>query len=367
MSKILQDQGQVSRQFPMPTDDTSMSSTVKTAPSETVVLLYSNAGTRTTDAGQAAGTAVQGRLVFKNVLDVSGIAIGSFNDTSLAYTGAQFTEQIKFPVEVAETYKDATWAKKLEKITEGFTNGQFCLNHRTGEIWGVKATTAHELTSVTYLLNQGQTGSSGGLDSDVNIDQIAGVEVPADGGTFTPGTTGVIGAGFIYDDDATLTDGQIGAARVTEDRKQIGAAYDSSTASDKAFEVAPLNSSYVNESLVDTTNVTAATHYYPSSTGGVMDTWKDLSATGKFIDADGTLTLTLEVTNDEDTAGDWNAIKFFDSDSGVGSLVANLTVTNGTLLLTANAPDLNYRRYRWVVVANGATNTVELFNRKKAL
>ena len=141
--------------------------------------------------------------------------------------------------------------------------------------------------------------------------------------------------------------------------------YTAATNSSRSEEVDPLSEQYVNESLVDTTNVSAVTHYYPSSTGGTMDGYKDQSMTGKFIDADGTLTLTLQVTNDEDTSGDWNGAYFYDDE--LNATVNSKTVTNGTELFSLSMNNNNFRRYRWVVVASGATNTVILKERKKAL
>ena len=132
-------------------------------------------------------------------------------------------------------------------------------------------------------------------------------------------------------------------------------------------EINPLSSQFNNSLVdVDTTNVTAATHYYPSATGATMDYYKDNSLSGKLIDADGTLTLTLEVTNDEDAASaDWNTAQIFD-DNG-GALVANVTVTNGTKLISVSMGDMNYRRFRYKLVASGATNTVLLKGRATAL
>jgi len=128
----------------------------------------------------------------------------------------------------------------------------------------------------------------------------------------------------------------------------------------------PLSTQYLNESLVDTTNVAATTHYYPGSTGASMDGYADLSLTGKFIDADGTLTLTLQVTNDEDTtSGDWNGAYFYDDE--LNATVNSKTVTNGTELFSLSCNNNNFRYYRWVVVASGATNTVILKGRKKTL
>ena len=144
------------------------------------------------------------------------------------------------------------------------------------------------------------------------------------------------------------------------------AGYDWSTGKIGTTESDPLSTQYLNESLVDTTNVAATTHYYPGSTGASMDGYADLSLTGKFIDADGTLTLTLQVTNDEDTtSGDWNGAYFYDDE--LNATVNSKTVTNGTELFSLSCNNNNFRYYRWVVVASGATNTVILKGRKKAL
>ena len=61
------------------------------------------------------------------------------------------------------------------------------------------------------------------------------------------------------------------------------------------------------------------TNYYPSSTGMSMDGYKDFSLSGKFIDADGTMTLSIEATNDEDTTNaDWIDISLLGIDSKTG-------------------------------------------------
>ena len=322
-----------------------------------------------------------------------------FYNSSLAFgTGTCFTEEVDCPKEYSKN-------RELQlKHAESLSNGQYFA-------------TASE--TVTYNVWSSTAGGSGGPASNVNVKQIGGVVVPVDDGAFTPGTTPVQPAGFFADETATdsVDEGDTGAARMTLDRKQITASefledaahasgdygthgltvrddspvakagtdgdyqsltsdsvgalwarlrgYDTGTDSNKAFEVNPLSDQYVSSSLADTTNVSAATHYYPSSTGGTMDGYKDQSLTGKFIDADGTLTLTLEVTNDEDTSGDWNGAYFYDNE--LNSTVNTKTVTNGTELFTLSVNNNNFRRYRWVVVASGATNTVILKERKKAL
>lgn len=138
------------------------------------------------------------------------------------------------------------------------------------------------------------------------------------------------------------------------------------TGTTNTFEVNPLSDQYLEQSLVDTTNVSADTHYYPATTGNLLGGFKDISFSGKLIDADGTLTVTVEVTNDEDsTNADWIQVYIYDDKNN--SVVNSITVTNGTLTFGLSANNINYRSYRVKVVASGATNTVIVKERRKAL
>lgn len=144
------------------------------------------------------------------------------------------------------------------------------------------------------------------------------------------------------------------------------AGFDWTTETIAVAESDPLDQRYLNENILDDTNISATTHYYPSATGETMDGYADLSLTGKLIDADGTLTLTLECTNDEDTSGgDWVSVYFYDDKNN--ATVNSQTVTNGTLTMAISANNNNFRYFRWAVVASGATNTVILKQRRKAL
>lgn len=142
-------------------------------------------------------------------------------------------------------------------------------------------------------------------------------------------------------------------------------AYDLSTNSQMSSVLNPDSEKYVQDSLVDTTNLAAATEYYPSAIGMSMDGFKDLSLTGKFIDADGTITMTIEATNDEDsTNADWVQIYGFDSNGN--AMVNTITVTNGTVTYALDFDNLNYSLFRIKLVTSGATNTVIIKSRRKA-
>lgn len=134
-------------------------------------------------------------------------------------------------------------------------------------------------------------------------------------------------------------------------------------------ETASLDTKVSPVSLVDTTDIAAATHYYPGATGKAMLPYKDLSLTGKLIDADGTLTLTVEAMDDEDTTGgDWIDITksgYKPDDNTTGN--ASITITNGTEKYAICFDEFNFDYYRIKIVASGATNTVICKERRKAL
>ncbi len=117
-------------------------------------------------------------------------------------------------------------------------------------------------------------------------------------------------------------------------------------------------------SLADTTDVAATTHYYPDSDGFEMAGYKDMSMSGKLIDADGTLTMTVEATND-DASPDW--VQVYGYDDKNNSTANSWTVTNDTLTFANSFNEMNYKSARVKLVASGATNTVIIKMRQKAL
>jgi hypothetical protein len=129
----------------------------------------------------------------------------------------------------------------------------------------------------------------------------------------------------------------------------------------------PLDEHYTNQVVdLDTTNLAAATNYYPSATGFSMNGFKDFSLSGKFIDADGTFTLTVEAMNDEDTSsGDW--IQVYGYDDKNNTTTNSWTVTNGTLTYAISFNNMNYQNVRVKIVNDGATNTAICKGRRKAL
>lgn len=163
-----QQQG-VSEQRGMPVEVVADSQRVVSIAAEALTFQYYNAGTLTTDAGQAAGTVVVIKLANGGVLNAVGDVIGSFNDTSFAFvTGTILTTQVAFPYLKAEEHDRNTGTLKAQAITNGFTNGQWCLDHRNGIIYGVKATTGSSDTA-NYKIAVQQAGSGGGVASEIDV------------------------------------------------------------------------------------------------------------------------------------------------------------------------------------------------------
>lgn len=139
--------------------------------------------------------------------------------------------------------------------------------------------------------------------------------------------------------------------------------YDSTIDAVKVAEVSPLSSRYVTDDYADTTNINSGSTYYPSSAGTSMDGYKNLSLTGKLIDADGTITAAVEATNDDDyTNGDWVQIYGFDTKNNMMTNI--LTTSSSSLTYAWDFDNFNYQYYRILVSASTATNTVIIKGRK---
>lgn len=146
-------------------------------------------------------------------------------------------------------------------------------------------------------------------------------------------------------------------------------AYDLSTDTTKVINQSPDRSSYVQDSLVDTTNVGAGTVYYPAATGMSMDGFKDMSLTGKIIEGDAvTDTISVEGTNDEDTThADWVQIYGYDSKANAMSNLVTTGGVAGTYTFAWEFDNLNYTYYRIKLVVADSTNTVIIKMRRKSL
>lgn len=136
----------------------------------------------------------------------------------------------------------------------------------------------------------------------------------------------------------------------------------------KTIEQSPNRNAYVADSLVDTTNVAAATVYYPSALGMSMDGYKDLSLSWKIIEGDAvTDTLELQFTNDEDTTNaDWITGYVYDVKNN--AMVNQFTTANtaGTYTGLWDAENCNFSYFRVKTVVADSTNTWIIKIRRKA-
>ena len=170
-------QDRISEQRRMPVDNVS-SDTSTVISGETVQLNYWNAGgDLTVDAGQAVGVRVIAKLAQRNIKNAIGDVTGTFKDSSLSFTSTALTEEVAFPYLKAELYDDQSGKEKSEVITAGFANGQYCVDYRTGTIYGAKASTQTTLTATTYKIEMSASGAPSGLTENVNVSKVGGVAI----------------------------------------------------------------------------------------------------------------------------------------------------------------------------------------------
>jgi hypothetical protein len=134
-------------------------------------------------------------------------------------------------------------------------------------------------------------------------------------------------------------------------------------------ETDPLNMQAELIPLLDGANIAAGTKYYPSSVGAATLPYKHISLTGKFVDADGTITGKFQVTNDEDrVSGDWHDISPSGYRADKNTLgEASITVTNGTEKYAVCYDVANWGFWRFEVINDGATNTQTVKGRGMSL
>lgn len=215
---LMKRQSQVSPMRGMPIEEKNDSSSITTVTGETVQFFYSNSGTRTQDAGQAAGTLVEAVLAKNNVKNASGRLEATKVDTSLSFTSTAFTTEVPINLEIMESLDEVAWADRLSAICANFSNGDYCVDYSKGILYGKKASTQASLASATYKVNAEVLGT-------VTVDPSGLAVSIQDDAAFTPGTSYVNPAAFFADETAadSVNEGDIGAARMTLDRRQITA------------------------------------------------------------------------------------------------------------------------------------------------
>lgn len=146
---LLKDQIHASPFRGLPVEDNS-GLTVLTVTGETVQFYYSNAGSRTVDAGQAAGVAVEAVFARSEIRNKQGKLQGSKIDSSLSFTSTAFTTEVAIDLDKLEMLDTATWAQRLATITENLNNGEYVVDYSKGIAYGKKASIQTTLTSAAY-------------------------------------------------------------------------------------------------------------------------------------------------------------------------------------------------------------------------
>lgn len=137
----------------LPIEEKNDSSSITSVTGETAAFYYSSSGTRTADAGQAAGVAVEAVLAKNNIKNSQGKMQGTKIDSSLSFTSTAFTNERACSTAVFEALDNVAWAGRLAAITAGFSNGDYVVDYAKGIIYGVKASTQASLTSTAYKVN----------------------------------------------------------------------------------------------------------------------------------------------------------------------------------------------------------------------
>lgn len=131
---------------------------------------------------------------------------------------------------------------------------------------------------------------------------------------------------------------------------------DFTTWTNKITNQNPTPSYYQQIEWRDGTNLPATTNYYPSALWLSMDQYKNFSISGKMIDADGTMTLTVEGTNDEDQTNA-DRVQMYWLNTFNNTMENSRAVTNGTLTYAIKFDTMNFQFVRVKMINNGATNT----------
>jgi hypothetical protein len=194
MSTLLKDQSQGSPYRGLPVEEKNDSSALVSITGETVQFYYSNAGTRTTDAGQAIGVAVEAVLAYDNIKNSQGKSIGNSEDKSLSFTSTAFTTEKTIDSSVLESLDGVSWSARLTAITSGLSNGEYVVDYQKGILYGKKASTQTSLTSTAYLIRIGYESSYGSVTA-----VISSPITPTGGSTTvtTAGTAVALGASLV--------------------------------------------------------------------------------------------------------------------------------------------------------------------------
>ena len=341
-------------------------------------------------------------------------------DSSIAFgTGTTFTEEVAHPKEYSTG--DPTSGKiSMTGAINSLSNGQYFVDYFRGELIGKRAdTTASETITYDVL----KSTASGGTAANVNISELGGETLGDHGanvidhgiqplweaknmdGSALPNavtegqaarpasTLNGVPYAFLVNEDGSATPliaesaaisaangGSVGLMQAMEalsaqktavtsgdgtrpvtnlNGEQVMANYTWSTSSGRTEEVDPLDEHYILSILENTTNLAAATYYYPSASGKTMGNKNNVSLD---YELSGGVTMTFEQR--KSSSGSWKDItpsgyNLTDNTTGNASFVD----VSGTI----DWDNLHTGMWRVKIVTSDATNSVYLETKETAI
>ncbi len=178
----------------MAVDPVDQSSRVTNISGESVSLIV--ASTNAADVGSAISTIIYGRIINGGVLDSMKMSIGTKNDTSLTFSSTTLTTEKEFPYEAWAHASETTRTKKLDTVVANTltTDGDYCVNYRTGLVVGKKADTGTSLT-VSYSY---RSALSSIVTGDITVDSEFPTAAALGDATANPTTTSVASMSMGY-------------------------------------------------------------------------------------------------------------------------------------------------------------------------
>ena len=137
----------------LPVDNMDTSQKINSITGETVQLKYLNSWVLTTDAWQAAGVMVVGKLAYGMILDEVGWGLWYKWNTSLSFTSTALTTEIEMDETAYEAFDWKTLTEILQWLTRWMSNGEYCVDSRRWLVYWLKVSTATTLTATAYSVN----------------------------------------------------------------------------------------------------------------------------------------------------------------------------------------------------------------------
>src|SRR3990167_9299240 len=203
-------QNAVTNRLPLPVDVVADTAYGQSITGETVALYYFDSCVVTAEAGQAAGTVVIAKLAYSGVMDSLGAMVGNDKDTSLAWTTntvLPIADIQPCKYSEIENPSNATLAQIAADVTANFTNGQWCLDHRNGIIYGKKKTTGTSDTAAYKVSTQTVAGGTSVAATVKLTDGTDILDVIVQDAAFGTATKGLAVFGKYQATPTTYTDG----------------------------------------------------------------------------------------------------------------------------------------------------------------